>query len=185
MTLAELRAMAVDFIISSGYAPIIKEPIISDYAGRIINLHNTYLPYGRGIYPNFWSFFHDTPKGVTIHEIDLGIDSGPILAQRRLEFSADDTLRSSFDRLEVLLVTLFTEIWDDLSTGKLTPYRQPPSSLPVPYRSRLEGEPLLEILPDGWDTLGTTVERMGAEALLTVDFWDQVEGEVAGKIAAG
>lgn len=178
VTLDELRALAVDFIISSGYAPIVKPPIIDAYPGRVINLHNSYLPYGRGIFPNFWGFFHDTPKGVTIHEIDAGIDSGRILAQRLVEFTPDDTMRTSHDRLMVALEALFYETWDDIAAGRLTPRDHPPSTLPVPYRTRLESERLLEMLPEVWNTPGAVVERMGAEAALAVDFWDAIEAEI-------
>ena len=52
-----------------------------------INLHISYLPFNRGAHPNFWSFVDNSPKGVTIHEIDEGLDTGPIIHQKKLSFN--------------------------------------------------------------------------------------------------
>ena len=71
----------VDHVISFGYKHIIKENIINACKNKIINLHISYLPYNKGANPNFWSFLDNTPKGVTIHYIDKGIDTGDILLQ--------------------------------------------------------------------------------------------------------
>ena len=40
----------------------------------IVNLHISYLPFNRGSHPNYWSFVENTPKGVSIHEIDEQIE---------------------------------------------------------------------------------------------------------------
>ena len=44
----------------------------------------SFLPYNRGSHPNFWSFIDDTPKGITIHEIDEGADTGNIVFQKKI-----------------------------------------------------------------------------------------------------
>ena len=54
---------------------------------QAINLHISYLPFNRGAHPNFWSFVDNSPKGVTIHEIDEGLDTGPIIHQKKLSFN--------------------------------------------------------------------------------------------------
>jgi methionyl-tRNA formyltransferase len=56
----------------------------------IFNLHISYLPYNRGAHPNFWSFYDNTPSGVTIHLIDEGIDTGPIIYQKYINFNIDE-----------------------------------------------------------------------------------------------
>jgi len=71
---------SADFIVSFGYRHILKEPILRSVARPIINIHISYLPWNRGADANFWSWFKHTPKGVSIHEIDAGIDTGPVLA---------------------------------------------------------------------------------------------------------
>lgn len=77
---------AYDWIISYGYRHIIPEEIIKKTKNPIINLHISYLPFNRGSHPNYWSFKEKTPKGVTIHFIDKGIDTGPILCQKEFFF---------------------------------------------------------------------------------------------------
>ncbi len=42
-----------------------------------------YLPFNRGAHPNFWSFMEKTPSGVTMHEINSGIDKGKIIVQKK------------------------------------------------------------------------------------------------------
>ena len=76
-----------DLIISFGYKHIIASNTIKKSAVPIVNLHISYLPWNRGAHPNFWSFYDNTPSGVTIHLIDDGIDTGPIIFQKRIRFS--------------------------------------------------------------------------------------------------
>ena len=87
-----------DFIISFGYRKIISKGLIERLDRPIINLHISYLPYNRGAYSNFWSFINNTPKGVTIHEIDNGIDTGKIIYRKKINFTIDKetTFRSTY-----------------------------------------------------------------------------------------
>tara|TARA_B100000029_G_scaffold263414_1_gene259593 strand:+ start:11653 stop:12432 length:780 start_codon:yes stop_codon:yes gene_type:complete len=75
-----------DSVVSFGYRHIIDNKIIKKLKIPIINLHIGYLPYNRGAHPNFWSFIENTPSGVTIHEVDKGIDSGKIVEQKMIDF---------------------------------------------------------------------------------------------------
>ena len=50
--------------------------------------------------PNLWSFIEDTPKGVTIHEIDEGIDTGDIIFQKEIVLNSNETLASSYEKLQ-------------------------------------------------------------------------------------
>ena len=65
-----------DLIISFGYKRIIENELLKLAKIPILNLHASYLPYNRGSHPNFWSFVDNTPKGVTIHEIDKNRHAG-------------------------------------------------------------------------------------------------------------
>ena len=73
-------------IVSFGYRHIIDKKIIKKLKIPIINLHIGYLPYNRGAHPNFWSFIENTPSGVSIHEVDEGIDTGKIVDQKMIDF---------------------------------------------------------------------------------------------------
>ena len=88
-----------DFIISFGYRHIIKEDIINKFINKIINLHISYLPYNKGADPNLWSYLENTPKGVTIHYMDKGLDTGDIIVQKEVCGNIEtDTLKTSYDR---------------------------------------------------------------------------------------
>tara|TARA_B100001750_G_C15269978_1_gene477000 strand:+ start:112 stop:705 length:594 start_codon:yes stop_codon:yes gene_type:complete len=75
-----------DIIISFGYQHLIDKNIINNLKCPIINLHISFLPYNRGAHPNFWSFMENTPSGITIHEVDAGIDTGKIIYQNEIDF---------------------------------------------------------------------------------------------------
>jgi methionyl-tRNA formyltransferase len=71
-----------DFIISYNYSHILPKNIVNAFSERIFNLHISLLPWNRGYSPNFWSFMENTPKGVSIHQIDESLDTGEILVQQ-------------------------------------------------------------------------------------------------------
>lgn len=75
-----------DLIISFGYKKIINKEVIKKIKKPIINLHIGYLPFNRGFHPNMWSFLENTPSGITIHEVDEGLDTGHIILQKKVEF---------------------------------------------------------------------------------------------------
>lgn len=108
-----------DLIVSYGHRSIIKEPVLSAYAGKIINMHIAILPWNKGADPNFWSWIDGTPKGVTIHDIDAGIDTGPILAQRETKFSNDETLATSYEKLKKTARDLFSDNWRAIRINSL------------------------------------------------------------------
>jgi folate-dependent phosphoribosylglycinamide formyltransferase PurN len=64
---------------------ILREPFLSAFAGRILNIHLGLSPYYRGAGTNFWPLVNREPEcvGATIHYLDAGIDTGPILAHAR------------------------------------------------------------------------------------------------------
>ena len=73
-------------IIGFGYRHIIDKDIIDNLKYPIINLHISFLPYNKGAHPNFWSFAENTPSGITIHQVDYGIDTGKIIYQKQINF---------------------------------------------------------------------------------------------------
>jgi methionyl-tRNA formyltransferase len=107
-----------ELVVSHRYRHIIKPPLLRLVGDHAINLHISYLPWNRGADPNLWSWIEDTPKGVTIHYIDEGVDTGDIIAQREVEFEHGETLASSYARLETEMLRLFVEQWPRIRTGE-------------------------------------------------------------------
>ena len=71
---------------------ILREPFLSAFDGRIINIHLGLSPYYRGAGTNFWPLVNREPEyvGATIHYLDAGIDTGPILAHARPDIERGD-----------------------------------------------------------------------------------------------
>jgi UDP-2,4-diacetamido-2,4,6-trideoxy-beta-L-altropyranose hydrolase len=114
-----------DFIISYNYRHILKSDILGKMKNRAINLHISLLPWNRGANPNIWSFLDNTPKGVTIHLMDAGIDSGNILVQKKAKFDErKETLASSYDKLHKQIQELFIANWSSLKNRQIVAQRQ-------------------------------------------------------------
>jgi len=162
LTLEEIREMDPQNIISYGYRHIITPDIIKQYP-RIINLHVSMLPHNRGADPNFWSWFLDTPKGVTIHYINEGIDTGDILLQREVKdiYGVFETLATTYDKLRKTVEDLFIENWEALLDGKIKARKQAGAGS---YHAKKEFEhqvKYLEQCPD-WKGMDTLVLKMGS-----------------------
>lgn len=107
-----------DLIISFGYKYIFKPQFIENCNCPILNLHISYLPFNRGAHPNFWSFFDKTQSGVSIHLIDEGIDTGPILFQKKVEFLHEKTFIETYRRLHYEIENLFIDHIDSIISKK-------------------------------------------------------------------
>lgn len=102
-----------DLFISYGYRHIITGDMLKRMKRPPVNLHISLLPWNRGADPNLWSWLDNTPKGVTIHLIDEGVDTGPLIAQVFSEFKNvnDFDLGTSYQLLEISIEILFEKFW--------------------------------------------------------------------------
>lgn len=174
-----------DWLISYNYRHLIREPLLSRFKGRAINLHTSLLPWNRGASPNFWSFFDETPKGVTIHQIDRGIDTGDIIAQKEVKFPGYLSLRQTYDTLQSELVSLFAAHWRDLRKERIA---ATPQTGPWTYHGSTETKMWTDKLPNGWDTdigiptvWGAQHRRAATgedDAALGGPFFDKIDGEM-------
>jgi methionyl-tRNA formyltransferase len=85
--ISQLSAENVDLIVVYFFDQVLRPRLIGLPARGVINVHEAYLPACRGLFPVLYSAIKNGGKfGITVHEIiDVGIDSGPILAQRQVE----------------------------------------------------------------------------------------------------
>ena len=136
-----------DWVISYGYRHIIGKDVLNTLPNRFVNLHISYLPWNRGADPNLWSWVDDTPKGVSIHLMDAGLDTGPILAQAMCDFRdpQQETLGTSYEGLQKAMVALFKEAWSFIAPGNVV---AKPQTGKGTYH-RLADRPMLA---KGWDT---------------------------------
>ncbi len=146
---ARVRAADPVAAVVHGYRRLILPPVLDLLPGRIVNLHISLLPWNRGSDPNLWSFVDDTPKGVTIHHVDAGLDTGDIVAQRELAFGDEETLGSTYAALQAALLELFVATWPAIRAGTAprTPQRGPGSAHRGADRAAVE-----HLLTAGWET---------------------------------
>lgn len=120
-----IRELQPKYLISFNYRHIISQEILDMMEGHVVNLHTSYLPYNRGASPNFFSFLDDTPKGVTVHYVDSGLDTGDILCQREILLNEEtESFKSSYDKLLKCMMDLFRENWDSIKNDKMPATKQ-------------------------------------------------------------
>lgn len=138
-----------DLLVSYGYRHRIKREELKRLLRPPLNLHISLLPWNRGADPNLWSFLEDTPKGVTIHRIDEGLDTGDILLQQQIVFPRSATLRTSYELLQQAIEELFLDRWEDLKLDRVPATPQPRTG--TFHRSR-DKVPYEALLHRGHDT---------------------------------
>lgn len=140
----------IEFIVSDRSRSLINKEVIEYLNRKIVNLHPSFLPWNKGYHPNYWSIKEGTPFGVTLHYIDEGIDTGNILAQTRLFYSDEDTLRTTYERLRFAMVELFRIYWPLIKCGNLPDSPQIQSEGSFHYKKDFDG--VMPTLEEGWDT---------------------------------
>lgn len=148
----------IDFLVTSGYAFLIKKKIISTVK-KAINLHISFLPYGRGIMPNLWSFYEGYPSGITIHELDESFDTGKIIIQKKIKFTniKKQTLKTTHDFLLLKLEDFFLKNADKIFLNKIKSYKQDKYIKIDKYHTRVESNKLMKNFKKRWNTKISTV----------------------------
>ena len=148
--LQDIKGKGYTFLISYGYRYILTQDILDLFPRRAINLHISYLPWNRGADPNFWSFVENTPKGVTIHYLDRGVDTGDIIDQTRVLFhEPHETLATSYAHLHRAIQALFKVHWPRIKAGTCPWKRQEGKGSAHRVKDK---DALSWLLYRGWDT---------------------------------
>jgi methionyl-tRNA formyltransferase len=90
---------------------IIKAPLISIPAHGFINTHPSFLPYNRGKHYNFWALVEEAPFGVSLHFINEGIDTGDVIAQRRIYYDWEDNGASLYSKAQENMIEILKETY--------------------------------------------------------------------------
>lgn len=104
-------AWQADLGVSVQYRRILPETEIRRYPRGVVNLHTGYLPFNRGAMPNVWPIIDHTPAGVTLHYLNAGVDTGPIVDRRKVDVLPTDTGETLYRRLEAAAFDLFVDAW--------------------------------------------------------------------------
>lgn len=93
--LKELEAKEVELLVLAGYMRLIGPTLLNAYPNRILNIHPALLPEFPGLHGIRDAFEAGVKQtGVTVHYVDNGVDTGPILAQKRVNIEENETLAS-------------------------------------------------------------------------------------------
>lgn len=109
--LALLKEAQVDFIVLAGYMRYIGKVLLAAYPMRIINIHPAYLPHFPGAHGILDAFEAKVPfTGVTVHYVDAGVDTGPIIDQKKLPIDPKWTLSQLEEHVHALEYELFPQV---------------------------------------------------------------------------
>lgn len=117
-----ITALEADLGLSVYFDRIFRPRHIAKF-GRLVNLHNSLLPRNRGVRPINWALRErDSQHGVTLHEIEPGIDTGPIIRQRAFPIDADsDEVADVYERCLVAARQLIDEMASKLLSAPAVP----------------------------------------------------------------
>ena len=114
-----LKEAGVDTVVLAGFMRIVKPKLLEAFPNRVINIHPAILPAFPGIHS--WTQALDygcKVAGVTVHFVDAGTDSGPILVQKTVPVLEDDTPETLHARIQVQEHLAYPEALNIIASGK-------------------------------------------------------------------
>ena len=114
-----LKEAGVDTVVLAGFMRIVKPKLLEAFPNRVINIHPALLPAFPGIHS--WTQALDygcKVAGVTVHFVDAGTDSGPILVQKTVPILEDDTPETLHARIQVQEHLAYPEALNIIASGK-------------------------------------------------------------------
>ena len=126
----ELRSFSADLFLVTAYGRILTEGVLAIPPMGCINVHGSLLPKYRGAAPVQWSILNgDSEAGVTIMQMDAGMDTGDILLPGKIAIEPDDTSATLAVKLASLGGQLLTEALSRLRANNLPPMKQDESKV--------------------------------------------------------
>lgn len=122
---AKLKSEQVEWVVLAGFMRVLTGVFIREMQGKIINIHPALLPSFPGIHAQKQAIDYGVKvSGCTVHLIDEGVDTGPILAQRAVPILDDDDEDSLSARILEQEHALMVEVLRGLADGSLQPPRR-------------------------------------------------------------
>lgn len=131
-----LETYEIDFIVLAGYMRLLGPVLLQPYAGRIVNLHPSLLPAFPGKDAIGQALEHGVRvSGITIHFVDEGMDTGPIIYQEAVVLEPDETRESLTAKIHAIEHRVYPEIikaclqGQAVLEGRRVKWLQPPLSV--------------------------------------------------------
>ena len=100
-----------DLVVSAGFMKVVGEQVVNEFNEKLINIHPSLLPNFPGAHAVEDALNAGvTSTGTTVHFIDAGVDTGPIIAQSEVEISPDDSIQSLHERIKTVERELIVEV---------------------------------------------------------------------------
>ena len=116
----EVARLGPQLIVLAGFMRVLGKPLLNRFPGRIINVHPALLPAFPG---------HDAPdqaiaagvrlSGCSVHVVDAGVDTGPVIAQAAVPVALDDTAASLHERIQVQEHRLLPKVIHQIALGRV------------------------------------------------------------------
>ena len=117
-----LEKHKIDIIVLAGFMRVLTEGFVKKYQGRLINIHPALLPAFPGAHAikDAWDA-KAKETGVTVHFVDSGVDTGPVILQRKIPVLPNDTLETLEARIHSLEYEIYPEALTLVVAGKAKP----------------------------------------------------------------
>lgn len=113
--IAALQSHQIDLIFLAGYMRLIGSTLLDAYTNKIVNIHPSLLPAFPGKDAIGQAFKAGVKiTGITIHYVDSGMDTGPIIAQKAIEVGAGDNEKTIADKIHTAEHELYPKVIQDL-----------------------------------------------------------------------
>lgn len=116
MSAVKLKEAGVDLVCLAGFMRLVKKPLLAAFPNAILNVHPSLLPAFPGL--EAWKQAVDagvSETGVTVHVVDSGMDTGPILGQEKVPVLAGDSPESLHARIQLSEHRLYPQVIADYS----------------------------------------------------------------------
>ena len=111
----------IEMVVLSGYMRVLTPSFVSNWKGRMVNIHPSLLPAFPGAHAQRDAIDSGAKEtGCTVHFVDEGVDTGAIIQQKKVPILPNDTLETLTARIKEEEHDLYPKVLDDISSGKIS-----------------------------------------------------------------
>lgn len=116
-----VRDLEPDWVVSAGFMRILGESFLSEFPGRVLNTHPALLPSFPGAHAVRDALAYGVSvTGCTVHLVDTGVDTGPVISQRAVDVLPEDTEATLHERIKVVEREMLVDVLSAAARGRLT-----------------------------------------------------------------
>lgn len=116
----ELKSRGADLVVLAGYMRVVTPEFLSRFPRRVINLHPALLPSFPGVSPVEDAMAYGVRvTGVTVHFVDEGVDTGPVILQQAVNINYNDTVEKLRERIHEVEHILLPEAIKLIAAGRV------------------------------------------------------------------